>query len=333
MMEGNVQDPWWVAPASASDEELLSMRLAVRQEMERRGFRPEFIGDPLGDSADLDKGVRQAFGSYGGKRWLAHRIASYIPYHRTYAEPFAGGAAVFFAKDASPQEVLNDRDPEIAFMYRFLRDHTLEDRKALAQRDWVIRRKIHQRLLAMKPANDRDRFYKNFYLTRASYASKRGGSYQSSHEGFVIDFSIVERAQKHLQGVKVHNQDYQKVLKEYDGPETFFYLDPPYPEKFNLFDWGFKEEQFLKALEKLKARWIVSYPSERAKFFKRYHLYRVKRPNQMSSLGHNQEMMTEILVSSFPLEPVHLYLEKSFDPEEGENLVIEPWKDDLEKAP
>ncbi|MBI4370291.1 MAG: DNA adenine methylase [Elusimicrobia bacterium] len=54
------------------------------------------------DGETIFKGVRQAFGSYGGKRFLAHRIASYIPYHKTYIEPFAGGAAVFFAKDHSP---------------------------------------------------------------------------------------------------------------------------------------------------------------------------------------------------------------------------------------
>ena len=79
---------------------------------------------PAIQEVNVEKGVRQAFGSYGGKRALAHKIAAYIPYHKTYVEPFAGGAAVLFAKDPSPQEILNDRDSEIAFMYRFIRDHT-----------------------------------------------------------------------------------------------------------------------------------------------------------------------------------------------------------------
>ncbi|MBI4676109.1 MAG: DNA adenine methylase, partial [Elusimicrobia bacterium] len=156
----------------------------------------------------LYKGVRQAFGSYGGKRFLAHRIASYIPLHKTYVEPFAGGAAVFFAKDPSPKEVLNDRDAEIAFMYRFIRDHAPEDRQALAKRDWVIRKETHERLKTMKPATDRDRFYKAFYLTRSSYGKQRGGSFNPANAGVRIDFPAnIERAQKRLQNAAVRNKD------------------------------------------------------------------------------------------------------------------------------
>ncbi|MBI4369619.1 MAG: DNA adenine methylase, partial [Elusimicrobia bacterium] len=260
---------------------------------------------------DMDKGVRQAFGSYGGKRFLAHKIASYIPHHRTYVEPFAGGAAVLYAKDPSPQEVLNDRDAEIAFMHRFIRDHSAEDRVALAKREWTIRKETHERLKEMKPDSDRDRFYKSFYLTRSSYGKQRGGSFNPANAGVRIDFPAnIERAQARLKNVAVSNKDYLDILKEYDDPETFFYMDPPYPGKFNLFDFGFKEEKFLKALKGLKAQWIVSYPLEGAKALKEYNVYRVKRRNQMKGPGGNQEWVTELLVSNFPLKPLNLYIEK-----------------------
>ncbi|MBI2069442.1 MAG: DNA adenine methylase [Elusimicrobia bacterium] len=264
---------------------------------------------------DVDKGVRQAFGSYGGKRFLAHRIASYIPHHRTYVEPFAGGAAVLYAKDPSPQEVLNDRDPEIAFMHRFIRNHSAEDRAALARRDWVIRKETHERLKEMKPDSDRDRFYKSFYLTRSSYGKQRGGSFNPANAGVRIDFPAnIERAQARLKNVAVSNKDYREILKEHDSPETFFYMDPPYPGKFNLFDFGFKEEEFLKAVKGLKAHWIISYPVENAEVFKGFNVYRVKRRNQMKGPGGNQEWVTELLVSNFPLKPLHLYIEKELDP-------------------
>ncbi|MHB2025137.1 MAG: DNA adenine methylase [Elusimicrobiota bacterium] len=268
------------------------------------------------EQVDIEKGIRQAFGSYGGKRFLAHKIASYVPHHRTYVEPFAGGGAVFFAKDPSPKEVLNDRDAEIAFMYRFIRDHAPEDRAALAKRDWVIRKETHERLKKLKPATDRDRFYKSYYLTRSSYGKQRGGSFNPANAGVAIDFPAnIERAQKRLQNVAVHNKDYLDVLKKYDGPDAFFYMDPPYPGKFNLFDLGFKEESFLKALKGLKAKWIVSYPSERAGVFKGYKVYRVKRRNQMKGPGGNQEWVTELLAANFPLKPLHLYIEKALDAE------------------
>ncbi len=296
------QQPW--------DPDCLTAHAGVADELDARGFS-HTVQDTL--TEETEKGVRQAFGSYGGKRLLAHKIASCIPYHKIYVEPFAGGAAVLYAKELSPQEVLNDRDGEIAFMYRFIRDHTQEDRSALQKRDWTIRKDIHERLKNLKPENDRDRFYKNYYLTRSSYGKMRGKSFNPANEGVRIDFpSTVERAQERLKKVTVHNKDYRKVLKKYDDPETFFYIDPPYPETFNLFDFGFKEDEFLKALAGLKAKWIVSYPIERTWVFKGqgYHIETVKRRNQMKGPGGNQEWVREILVSKRPLEPTNIYIGK-----------------------
>jgi DNA adenine methylase len=266
------------------------------------------------EAEPAEKGVRQAFGSYGGKRALAHKIASFIPYHKTYVEPFAGGAAVLFAKDPSPQEVINDRDSEIAFMYRFIRDHTQEQRTALAKRNWEINKDTHERLKRFKPSTEMDRFYKAYYLTRSSYGKQRGGSFNPANAGVTIDFeNNITRAQQRLKNIAIHNKDYAEVLKKYDGEDTFFYIDPPYPGTFNLFDFGFQEEKFVKMLNELKADWIVSYTAERAAAFKGFHVNRVKRRNQMRGPGGNQEWVTELLVSKNPLKPVNLYIDKDLD--------------------
>jgi DNA adenine methylase len=42
----------------------------------------------------------------GGKRKLIDHILPLFPEHTCYVEPFAGGAAVFFAKEASNCDVL-----------------------------------------------------------------------------------------------------------------------------------------------------------------------------------------------------------------------------------
>ena len=69
----------------------------------------------------------------------------------------------------------------------------------------------------------------------------------------------------------------------------------------------------LKAVKQVRAKWIISYRSERADVFKGYHVYRVKRRNQMKGPGGNQEWVTELMVSNFPLEPVHLYIDKELE--------------------
>lgn len=36
---------------------------------------------------------------YGGKQTMVSKILPLIPEHKLYAEPFAGGAAIFWAKE------------------------------------------------------------------------------------------------------------------------------------------------------------------------------------------------------------------------------------------
>ena len=59
----------------------------------------------------------------GGKRRLLKRLLSDIPSHTTYAEVFAGGAALLLAKAPSKAEVLNDLNSELVRLYRCVQHH------------------------------------------------------------------------------------------------------------------------------------------------------------------------------------------------------------------
>ena len=50
---------------------------------------------------------------YGGKQQMSRNIVPLIPKHRLYCEPFAGGAAIYFAKEPSELEILNDTNREL----------------------------------------------------------------------------------------------------------------------------------------------------------------------------------------------------------------------------
>ena len=58
---------------------------------------------------------------YGGKQQLAATILKLIPEHTSYVEPFIGGAAVFFAKEPSESEVINDTNGELINFYEVLK--------------------------------------------------------------------------------------------------------------------------------------------------------------------------------------------------------------------
>src|SRR3546814_7624854 len=64
--------------------------------------------------------VKTPLTDYGGKQKLASKIISLLPPHILYCEPFVGGAAVFFAKEPSQVEVINDTNKELMNFYRIV---------------------------------------------------------------------------------------------------------------------------------------------------------------------------------------------------------------------
>ena len=67
----------------------------------------------------------------GAKNRLTPWICEYIPKHDVYVEPFAGSLAVFFNKQRSHIETVNDIDEEIVNFFRILRDRSDELERAI----------------------------------------------------------------------------------------------------------------------------------------------------------------------------------------------------------
>src|SRR6202521_4393174 len=109
----------------------------------------------------------------GGKNRLANQIIALLPEHTTYVEPFAGGAQVFFHKQPSKVEVLNDLDNEIVNFFRVCQHHYEELlrylRFSLASRTWFsLFRESNPESLT-----DIQRAARFFYLQKNSFAGLR----------------------------------------------------------------------------------------------------------------------------------------------------------------
>ena len=66
---------------------------------------------------ELHGGMWSIVGRVGGKSRLKKTIIDLLPEHTTYVEPFVGGGAVFFGKEPSSREVVNDLDADIYHIY------------------------------------------------------------------------------------------------------------------------------------------------------------------------------------------------------------------------
>lgn len=59
----------------------------------------------------------------GGKSLLAKDIICQIPQHKTYIEVFGGAAWVFFRKEQTKYEIINDLDSDLFTFYKVVRFH------------------------------------------------------------------------------------------------------------------------------------------------------------------------------------------------------------------
>jgi DNA adenine methylase len=203
----------------------------------------------------------QLWGSSGGKSRIANRLIPMFPEHRTYVEVFAGGAAVFWAKTKEGSEVLNDMDSDISGAFTFIRDITPAQIAELKRMNWKVSLAHRKALRASKPSSPAARFHRMAMLRYSGFMCNPDGGIDPKQVGLTLRLiDRIPRAKERLAGVKIHGEDYRSVIKKYDGPDVFFFMDPPYTKTDqNLGERGFDHGEFWKTLGAMKGKFMVTY--------------------------------------------------------------------------
>lgn len=266
------------------------------------------------NETELEKAIRAAFGSPGGKKFLARIIAAFIPEHKIYIESFIGGGAVLFVKEPSEREIINDLDHEIAFAYRFIKKISGEQFKALNEKNWKISKVKFDRLKKIKPSNDVERFYRFIYLTMGSYGYLREDFRGAEREIKICD--RLERLKDRLSNVDILNKNYEE-LRDFDSPGSFYYLDPPYPkdtgEGTRISQLGeINMDRLYKFCRELRGKFILSLNDsiKNRRLFEKFEIKKVRTSHQLVEGGPFKHVRTELLISNFPLKTINLYIKK-----------------------
>jgi DNA adenine methylase len=243
----------------------------------------------------------------GGKNRLAKAIIEIFPEHTTYVEAFAGGAQVFFHKEPSKVEVLNDRDGEIVNFFRVCQAH--HDELIRYFRYVLVGRKWFDLLRATDPATltDIQRAARFLYLLKTSFASLiRHPTYHwhvVQPPGLNLERlpELIENAHKRLERTQIECSSYEEILRRYDRAETLFYLDPPYwgleLYRYNLTEDDFKV--FEEHLRNLKGKFILSLndvPEVRS-LFKRFYFREVQL--HYTSQKSSGKRYKEVFITNF----------------------------------
>lgn len=184
--------------------------------------------------------MKPPFPYYGAKARIAPWLAGHMPAHRVYVEPFAGSAAVLFARSRpAVHEVLNDLDSNVTTFFRVLREQHDELVRVLALTPYS-REEYRAADLDAQGIGDIERARRFFVRTTQSFnaagaaASKRAswsngmrrGSSQASGVADLVDrlHYVAER----LRRVVIENRPAVEVIRVYDAPDIVLYCDPPY---------------------------------------------------------------------------------------------------------
>jgi DNA adenine methylase len=243
----------------------------------------------------------------GGKHRLAKRVIAIFPKHTTYVEAFAGGAQVFFRKEPSKVEVLNDLDGEIVNFFRVCQQHYEELLRYC--RFLLVSRRWFELLRATDPASltDVQRAARYLYLLRNSFASLVARPRYHRNVVQPPSFNLerlpqlIENAHKRLERVQLECSPYDEVLARFDRPTTLFYLDPPYWGR-KLYRYNFSPVDFEKLAERLhgiRGKFVLSLndvPEVRT-LFHRFHIREVTLHYTSQKLAGRR--YREVLITNF----------------------------------
>ncbi len=203
----------------------------------------------------------------GGKKALRDEILVRFPLgYKRYIEVFGGGGWVLFHKPSGRDfEVYNDFNANLTNLYRCVRDspeqlideltYTLNSRL-----DFDYVRKIMHTQASELPDVKRAAYF--YQIIRQSYASGLDSFGAQPHRMW-NNFPLIRQACARLQSVVIENRDFEKLIWQYDRPESFFYCDPPYYATEDYYeDVGFTtkdHERLADALCGIEGKFLLSY--------------------------------------------------------------------------
>lgn len=184
---------------------------------------------------------------YPGSKWrIADRLIELIPLHHTYIEPYFGSGAVFFRKQPSDIETINDLDNDVTNLFSCIQEDS--ERLARLIMSTPYSRQIYDDCFKENdPVRDMlhnmDRYHKACqFLVRCwqGHGFRTNGykvGWKNDVQGrermyalwnwYRLPEWVVEVAER-LRKVQIENRPALEVIKRFDYENTFMYIDPPY---------------------------------------------------------------------------------------------------------
>ena len=209
---------------------------------------------------------------YGGKQRLAKWIISHFPQHRSYIEPFCGGAAVFFAKEPVQLNVLNDTNGQVVNLYRQAKLQPdalfrLIDATPHARSEHARAKDIYKGKTEAEPV---EQAWATYVASRQAFGNVVCGGWAFETKPVLTSFTQripnhklrLPEILAHLDKAQIDSIDALACIQRYDDQDALFYIDPPYIGTNMGHYAGYTQDDFnalLDLLPTLKGTFFLSH--------------------------------------------------------------------------
>lgn len=270
--------------------------------------------------------MKPTFNYYGGKVNLLPELLPLIPKHVQYCEIFAGGAALFWAKKPSKNEVLNDMNGNITNFYMQTKTNFEALQKLIhgSLHSEVLHRETSE-LLYKPDADPVIRAWALWFQANCSFGHILDGGFAFGTTGSGLNTankrdSFTKKFQDRLRKVEIFNRDALDLLELKDHEDTFFYIDPPYVSSDCGSYKGYTTEHFTNLLDKLKTikgKFLLSsYPEEVLLKYRDENGWNTKDTEHrvlVSGKREDVKMKTECLTFNYPVPNVQTSIFEAID--------------------
>ena len=216
------------------------------------------------------------FGYFGGKFFMADKLMPLFPEHKTYVEVFGGSGAILINKKPSEIEVYNDIDGELYNFFKVIADKKLfkKFQEKISLLPYSRECYYEYRDMRTDKLDKAGRAVRFYYLIKSTINGEHPNSKKGPGWRFSIDVNIPQYVRnsidklslihKRLSEVYIDNLDFRKLIANWDRPDTFFYLDPPYVVSsrksggymFEMMDEDHND--LIDILLNIKGKWLLS---------------------------------------------------------------------------
>ena len=279
----------------------------------------------------------------GNKTAILHILYALFPIqYGRFIDVFGGSGSVLLGNpEICPFEVYNDFDRNLANLFRCMKERTIAVIRELgfchlnSREDFIaIRRffeneqfddkylseelRLTQILFPSPEANElmemRKKITADYDVRRAamflkllrfSYSSS-GKSYASQPFDIRKLFGLISQLQDRLANVVVEYQDFETLIKHYDRPDAFFYLDPPYFSTEDMYEVGFGWDDHVRLrdmLKNIKGKFLLSYNDcdEIRELYNGFSMFDFSRTHSMAQRYEAGKEFKELLIGNYDL--------------------------------